>query len=299
VTAVQNEDDGSHSDSKSPPKKAGRCCKKKRIRKRDAEIAAAIYGALALVCGVLWDIFAHSGGLPAVLLGVATVVFAVIPVYYLIGFHKCKALPWGTLPAAAACMVGVCSLIFALIVLMTVDRTGETARAGEPAFIGASELAIKQIRSAQNEVLYEFSLNWENSGTIAPKELELYVGHIIGKDIPEVFPDLGTGIPSVLLPKQSFSVGDLIVNGNKLDNMRWGAGQIRAFGMAEYKGAFGDRHITIVCYDVIVNPLLDYNQADSKPTSQPCVKYNCIDAECSRYAGQKPVADALRYLKEK
>jgi len=199
-------------------------------------------------------------------------------------------------------VVGAAAVMSAFIALKTcqiLKVTDETARTGERAFIGVMELATNVVGSDQNNIYYRISLDWENSGTTVPKELQLYFGQIIGKEIPEAFPDLGTGTHFVLLPKQSFSVGDLIVNGNRLNNMRGGAGQIKAFGMAKYRDAFNDRHLTMVCYDVIVNPVLDYNRPDSKVSGQPCVKYNCIDTECSRYAGEKTVADALEYLKDR
>jgi len=169
VTAVQNENDGSHGDSKPPAKKARRCCKKKRILKRDAEIIAGICGALALVCGVLWDIFAHSGMLAAVLFGVATVVFAFVPAYYLIGFHSYKALPWGTLPARAAYIVGACSLAGGVVLVASVNSPTAIEDALVPAFDPTPKTACTPNGSKKSDITGQgyFFVTFAGGGVMA------------------------------------------------------------------------------------------------------------------------------------
>jgi hypothetical protein len=171
----------------------------------------------------------------------------------------------------------------------TLDKTDETFRAGERAFVFPKQIGtIWTPAQVKNGVTYRsVPLEWENNGNSQSKRLiiELNCPRPTWsiEENPMKISDGNFGkSPRMIGPKQTIIGGTCGYSDNELKTVQNSGKHLYIAAKATYDDIFGDPHVTEYCGE-IVNITGDVSAANVTPQNdtQICGR-NCADEECKK-----------------
>jgi hypothetical protein len=202
-------------------------------------------------------------------------------------------------------------------------QTDETQRTIQRAFVLPRPIEIVglQKHDPKDVMLWEVNVNWENTGSTAPRELTLYTEWHVenGTDakpamtvaappsheleasgamwvskyhFTPITPAIGNWPKpphQTTLGPHQIRIGDQsTLSAGSMKRLQSGAALAAIIGIASYQDAFGKKRVTIFCQHFIV-PDIDYDNGEpDKPhtaNGPDCQDYNCTDDDCSKYKG--------------
>lgn len=185
----------------------------------------------------------------------------------------------------------------AILQKWTLDRTDETARAGQRAFVFPKQEGNNWTtgRKDGEEVRRSFAVVWENSGNSPTREMTVslwcprpnvfnQVDPVTAGTKPEV-----SGAGRLLGPKQSIWGGVCNYSSTELQNFKDKKPPWFIAAETTYYDIFGKWHLTEYCIQII-NLDGDFKNAGVNPTADTfgCETHNCADDECPDYKKRRP-----------
>jgi hypothetical protein len=218
------------------------------------------------------------------------------------------SLVWTMLPAKLrdpptlftgilALFTGVLALATAALVYVswlqqrTLDKTDETFRAGERAFIfpAQNNVAFQPAKTIDGKVIRAYPIVWENSGNSPTVNLVIETYCLDSLPLAEKNPITVLHNPTahvqrLLGPKQTTWGGVCNYSAEQFDMVRDNGYHLYIASKADYFDIFDNHHYTEACFE-FVNLSKDDKFEDVKVTPQGGINNcgrNCADKECEK-----------------
>jgi hypothetical protein len=169
----------------------------------------------------------------------------------------------------------------------TLDKTDETFRAGERAFVFVKQIIWGQAQMKDGMAYRSVAPEWENNGNSQTKglivELNCPRPTWLTDDNPMRISDGNFGTtPRLIGPRQTTAEGSCKYSADELKTVQHNGKHLYIAGKATYDDIFDKPHVTEYCVE-IVNVIGDVSAADVTPynDTQICGR-NCADEECKK-----------------
>jgi hypothetical protein len=170
----------------------------------------------------------------------------------------------------------------------TLEKTDETFRAGERAFVFVTHSIAgwQPAQTINGEIVRYFPVVWENSGN-SPASRLTFETHcpLIQQSVvqnPIQLPSGPSSVQKLLGPKQSIWSGECGYSVENLNSVRGKGYHIYIASTADYYDIFDAHHRTEACFE-IVNLAGKFEDLQTAPRSDfgSCGR-NCADKECEK-----------------
>jgi hypothetical protein len=192
----------------------------------------------------------------------------------------------GVLALATLALVYVSALQWS-----TLEKTDETARASERAFVFPAQNHVQWLPAVKNKdvVTREFPVVWENSGNSPTVNLVIETYCLSPVPLSEANPIMGIHDPVIhvqrlLGPKQTTWGGTCIYNADQLDSVKNSGYHLYIASTADYFDIFDKHHYTETCIELVSLSKDDkFEDINVMPRGDltACGR-NCADKECDK-----------------
>ncbi len=167
---------------------------------------------------------------------------------------------------------------------LTLEKTDQTLRAGQRAFVFLEGIHMTQHAVLPNGYSWYFVASLQNNGTTQTKNL---VTRLTCKINPQ-HSDIGTS-HSLLGPKQIDGAGACTWSADQLAQIWQNQSHIFMAGDAVYYDVFDDRHITRFCRDITIQSDPRIGNGTLQQVTGVCPDWpDCADKECEQSASNLP-----------